>query len=206
MLYVSTWARREPTVRPDDLVGTVVPSADEPESLIKSISTSKNAKSIHRVTSPRPRPAFSLIELVIVILILAVLVAVAAPRFYSVADEAKMNSVVSEAKKLNQLAVVTQQLTGEWPATQPPGVVPPELIAFFPSAKFPSPPVAGNWQWVGPVSGKSEFGMAISVHPKREETALFELAEKTFDNGALDSGWIIQDQSGSNNIWLFSIK
>lgn len=172
----------------------------------QSIANSNQANSIHRVTSQRRRFAFSLIELVIVILILAVLVAVAAPRFYSVADDAKMNSLVSEAKKLNQLAVVTQQLSGEWPATQAPGTVPPEWIQFFPSGKFPSPPVTGSWQWVGSVSGKSDFGIAISVHPKLEETSLLELAEKTFDNGALDSGWIIQDQSGSDNTWLFSIK
>lgn len=206
MSYVSPWARREPTVRRDDLVRPDVPRVEEPEFLKKSIATPNKAKSIRRVTSQRPRPAFSLIELVIVILILAVLVAVAAPRFYSVADEAKMNSVVSEAKKLNQLAVVTQQLSGEWPATQPPGVVPPEWISFFPSGKFPSAPVVGSWQWVGPISSKSDFGIAISVHPKLEETALLELAEKTFDDGALDSGWIVQDKSGSNNIWLFSIK
>ncbi|MDP1561202.1 MAG: hypothetical protein Q8M16_07380 [Pirellulaceae bacterium] len=48
--------------------------------------------------------------------------------------------------------------------------------------------------------------MAINVHPKRDETAVYELVEGTFDNSASDSGWIIHEEVGGNNVWLFSIE
>lgn len=148
---------------------------------------------------------FSLLELVICILILGILVAVAAPRFYSVADEAKVNQVVSEARKLNQLVLVSKQVQGDWPATHKPGVVPTELSGQFPTRKFPPAPVDGNWWWVGPDQNPKYYGMVLFFESKLEDTSVFELIEKKFDDGAKDGGWILRVEDHGGVMWYFRI-
>jgi prepilin-type N-terminal cleavage/methylation domain-containing protein len=164
---------------------------------------------LEQPTAPRnnrrlPR-GFSLLELVICILILGILVAVAAPRFYSVADEATVNQIVSEARKLNQLVLVHKQIRGDWPATHKPGVVPKELSEQFPTAKFPPAPVEGSWWWVGPDQNPKYYGMALFFDSKLEDTSVFQLIEKKFDDGAKDAGWILRAEDHGGVMWYFRI-
>lgn len=153
---------------------------------------------------PQPKFGFSLVELVICILIIGILVAVAAPRFYSVADEAKVNQTATEARKLNQLFAVSKQVTGNWPANGAPGVVPTELLTLFPSGKFPAPPVGGTWTWYRPATGA--FGMAVIVAGGKRERNEFQLMDSKFDDGIEDTGSIIRSDTGSDVYWIFSAQ
>ncbi|MBL8892926.1 MAG: type II secretion system protein [Planctomycetaceae bacterium] len=152
----------------------------------------------------RPRHGFSLVELVICILIIGILVAVAAPRFYSMADQARINQTVSEARKLNQLIAVSKQVSGNWPVTHAPGEVPPELVTIFPSLKFPNPPVPGTWTWLGPSVGN--FGMSILVPPGKHEQNEYAIVDREFDDGIEDTGWITRSESRGETYWVFNAQ
>ncbi|MCC9601501.1 prepilin-type N-terminal cleavage/methylation domain-containing protein [Stieleria sp. JC731] len=90
------------------------------------------------------RNAFTLIEMVIVILILGIIAAVAAPRMFTTAEQAEINTTRQQLAVLRNAIEMYRAQNGAYPAN---GELDTELATML-NGPFPSPSV-------GPVNGLS---------------------------------------------------
>lgn len=159
--------------------------------------------------TPLKRPTgFSLIELVIVLLIVGILAVVASSRVLNIRNDARLNAVVTEANRLNRLAMIAQQLNGRLPNNTTGTTVPTELQPPLYANSFQAAnPVGAFWDWNGtgsslPVLGMSCFFSSTSAEP----SGLYSQLDTKFDDGNALTGKIRRHVLSSQPYWCFSVQ
>ena len=153
------------------------------------------------------KSGFSLVELVIVILIIAILAAVAATRVFALTNDAARSQLAAESRKLVQTVQIFKQTAGAWPEPSKPGIVPDALQPVLGSDRFPTPPLPDAlWWWVGPATGHKRHGMALYLHAKTEDVAIYKQLEVSIDDSDPDNGWLRRFDYGSEVHWFFAAE
>ncbi len=155
------------------------------------------------------RPAgFSLIELVIVLLIIGILTAVVGSRAMNIRSDAQINAMVTEANRLNRLAMIASQINGKWPANVGERVVPAELQPPLYANSFQANnSVGAGWDWNGtgtslPVMGISCFFQSTSAEPR----GLYSKLDTKYDDGNAATGKIRRHVLSGKPYWCFSVE
>lgn len=162
---------------------------------------------LHTRMSQWNKSGFSLVELVIVMLIIAILAAVAATRVFALTNDAARSQLATESRKLIQTAQIFKQSTGEWPEPNKPGIVPDALRPVLGTDRFPSPPLPdARWWWVGPATGHKRHGMALQLHAKTEDLAIYKQLEVSIDDSDPDNGWLRRFDHGGEVHWFFAAE
>lgn len=149
---------------------------------------------------------FSLTELVIVMAIMGILAAMAASRVVEIREESQINAAVSEANRLNQLAMTARAIIGRWPNDASHGVVPVELRSVLFEDSFKSgTPIGGLWDWNG--EGRSTpMGFAINFATTRAEpVGTYAKIDGRFDDGNPETGKIQRRDLG-RIFWCFLVE
>lgn len=155
------------------------------------------------------RPAgFSLIELVIVLAIMGILAAVAGSRIVNARTDAQINVTVTEANRLNRLAMVAQQLNGKLPDDVNQGLVPTELRPpLFANSFQLATPVGGLWDWNGPGTTIPHMGMSIYfLSTSAEPSGIYSRLDTKFDDANAATGKIRRHVTGGKVFWCFLIQ
>lgn len=150
---------------------------------------------------------FSLIELVIVLAIVGILAVVAAGRVLDIKSDSQINATMTEANRLNRLAMIARERLGRWPNDANQGVVPTDLRSVLFPNSFLTTPIGGQWDWNGPGTTIPHFGMAVyftstTAEPRGQYTKL----DTKFDDGNAATGKIRRHLSGSKVSWCFLVE
>jgi type II secretory pathway pseudopilin PulG len=160
------------------------------------------------MNSKRQNMGVSLVEIVVVLAIMAVLVAVAAVRAVGNSTDARLNSLMTQVKRLNDAARVARQIQGHWPADVNNSEVPPELATLLhANALRVATPVGGNWDWNGPGASFSHYGFSVRFATMADEPPdLFARLENQFDDGNSNQGRIRRVISSGRPFWCFPVE
>ncbi len=123
----------------------------------------------------------------IVVAIIAVLAALALPSF----ERARIRS--QNTKFINDLRIIVSALetyatdNNAYPADQPPGIMPPELVSYLPSTmKWANPtPIGGLWDYAGDIWG-IKCGIGVDL-PARTSDQMTDI-DTQIDDGNLSTG------------------
>ncbi len=151
---------------------------------------------------------FSLIELVIVLAIMGILAAVAGSRIVNARNDAQINAAVTEANRLNRLAMIAQQLNGKLPNDVNQGVVPTELRPpLFANSFQSATPVGGLWDWNGPGTSIPHLGMSIYFpSTSAEPSGMYARLDAKFDDGNAATGKIRRHVISGKVLWCFLVQ
>ncbi|MBL8890103.1 MAG: type II secretion system protein [Planctomycetaceae bacterium] len=151
---------------------------------------------------------FSLIELVIVLLIVGILAVVASSRVLNIRTNAQLNAIVTEANRLNRLAMIAQQLNGRLPANTNGQVVPTELQPPLYAHSFQARnPVGALWDWNGPGTSLPVYGIScVFDSTSAEPSGLYTQLDSKFDDGNAATGKIRRQILSSKPYWCFSVQ
>lgn len=167
---------------------TVLNASEQVERLMQSYSP---------IAVRNRRCGFSLIELAICIMIMGIIV-VASVRILDRVEDAKLKSAAQTARRINEIASIVYETTGEWPANTKQGRLPPEMEPYLSNNVIgKSTPLGGVWHWNGP-SGSISNSAGITIYFQSENELnkdLLAQLDRLIDNGDLSSGtcWITTD-------------
>ena len=151
--------------------------------------------------------AFSLIELVIVLAILGILAVVAASRVLDIKSDSQINATMTEANRLNRLAMIARERLGRWPNDASNGVVPTDLRSVLFPTSFRATPIGGQWDWNGPGTTVPHWGIAVHFTSSRAEPiGEYSKLDAKFDDGNASTGKIRRFVSGSRVSWCFLVQ
>jgi prepilin-type N-terminal cleavage/methylation domain-containing protein len=151
---------------------------------------------------------FSLVELVIVLLIIGILAAVASSRVLNVRNDAQINAVVTEANRLNRLALIAQQLNGRLPNNTTERIVPTELQPPLYANSFQATnSVGAHWDWNGPGTSLPVQGMScLFPSTSAEPRGMYTQLDTKYDDGNANTGKIRRHILSGRPFWCFSVQ
>lgn len=158
--------------------------------------------------SPRvaSRSGATLVELAVCVLIIG-LITIASLDFRKQVSRAKVASVASTARAINELAVLIYNTTGSWPADCEEGVCPPEMSTHLQGSLFSNEtPIGGQWDWNGPDSDVPG-GIGISVRFDAKKTIdqkLLADLDRLIDDNNLATGSCRQITHNGRAVYVFS--
>jgi prepilin-type N-terminal cleavage/methylation domain-containing protein len=151
--------------------------------------------------------AFSLIELVIVLAILGILAVVAASRVLDIKSDSQINTTMTEANRLNRLAMIARERLGRWPNDAMNGTVPADLRPVLFATTFRTTPSGGEWDWNGPGTTIPHWGMAVHfATSSAEPSGQYAKLDAKFDDGNASTGKIRRFVSGNRVSWCFLVQ
>ncbi|HBE69684.1 MAG TPA: hypothetical protein DDW52_16180 [Planctomycetaceae bacterium] len=137
------------------------------------------------------RPGLTLIEIVVVIIIVAIVAAVAIPIVDTRINEARLNASVQQLQIIVRACEVHRASSGSWPPNVHWGVVPPEIADNLGPVDFSTTPLGGAYDWNGPGTSLSAWGISIRF-VRSSDAPLTDLlaVDAELDDGDLSTGAI----------------
>jgi len=143
---------------------------------------------------PLRRRGFTLIEILIVVVILGILASVVIPQFARASGDSSNAAFAHDIKLMARLISVQQHHSGTWPAEQPAGTFPPEMLGKLdPGDWIKATPLGGAWDY-----DRDAFGVIAGVSvelPDRTPAQMLEI-DKMIDDGNLTTGAFRQRTNG----------
>lgn len=140
-----------------------------------------------------PRQGFTLVEMVVVVMIIGILALVAVTKMPNLSNDAKVSSVLTNINVIFNALEVYRSKEGEYPANEQAGAFPADLKDYLHESLFTAPTeIGGCYDWNGPGTGYSHYGISIHKHTLGADTASSDFYQKLekHDDGAAKSGWI----------------
>jgi type IV pilus assembly protein PilA len=136
---------------------------------------------------PRPRAAFTLVEIMIVVVIIGLLAAMAIPAFKRVQESSQNSRFISDLRTFAQGFETYATKNGTWPANAGTGVVPAGMSGEIKDSAWTSAKnsVGGRWNWDRNNSG---IAASISCVNATASDAQMTAIDAKIDDGDLTTG------------------
>lgn len=152
------------------------------------------------------RSGATLLELAVCVLIIG-LITIASLDYRKQVSKAKVASVASTARAINDIAQYVYNTTGSWPADCERGVCPPEMSTHLQGSLFSNEtPMGGQWDWNGPDSDvPGGIGISLRFDAKKtvDQNMLADL-DRLIDDNNLATGSCRQIIHNGTPVYLLS--
>lgn len=131
---------------------------------------------------------FTLVEIMITVAIIGLLAAIAIPSFQKARHESFKNAFINDMRIAGDaFSTYNIEHSGQWPANQSPGRMPPEMTQYL--SRFPwsnSPAIGGQWDWDYNTAAAFKAGISVRgvIWPDSEMAEI----DDAIDDGIITSG------------------
>jgi prepilin-type N-terminal cleavage/methylation domain-containing protein len=139
--------------------------------------------------------AFTMVELMVVVAIIGLVAAMALPTYRHITIRAKTTALENDLRSYSTAFITYNLQNGRWPASEEPGVAPPELAGALPVAFTLKTPIGGvyKWNYDSSAGGIPDIKAAITIEPAEgnpmsDDVALLEMVDRQMDDGNLSTG------------------
>jgi prepilin-type N-terminal cleavage/methylation domain-containing protein len=145
-----------------------------------------------RPARPRPRRAFTLVEIMIVVVIIGLLAALALPALGRVKTQAVAKRYLNDVRQIAAGAERYAMETGRYPVNGI-GALHADLRGYVPDSLFgTTTPLGGVWDWD---YQQNNLTAAVSVYNYTAADDLLRAIDRSIDDGNLDTGMFRRDNA-----------